>query len=276
MFLFVSNADSKQNVFKKTVLSTALLMLSLSVQAESAAQAPEKLLEQRLEQPLDDASSPQVQEADDKTQSHPFPHWPHHMQSSKSIIPPPPPGPYKSSALNDYAVPAPVHMPAPVHRSIKPTSRQQAVHHDAASAPMDMFSPDIPWPTNLRPQQKMPEHRVSNNGQPYAAPQAMTAPPYQPAPYRSLPKPRYGNYNYERQSGFYPAAPGMNSMGMDSSRWMPSMGMAPPGPYNSRGNYNRWNYAPNFSPDYGSNYGPGYNRPVTGNNGMKSTNHPYR
>jgi len=116
MFLFVSNADSKQIVFKKTVLSTALLMLSLGVQAESAAQAPEKR--------LDDVSSPQVQKPAGKTQNHPFPHWPHHMQSSKSIIPPPPPGPYKSSALNDYAVSAPVHMPAPVHRSVKPTSRQ--------------------------------------------------------------------------------------------------------------------------------------------------------
>jgi len=272
MFLFVSNAGSKQIVFKKTVLSTALLMLSLGVQAESATQVPEK----QLEQSLNDELSPQVQKPAGKTQNHPFPHWPHHMQSSKSIIPPPPPGPYKSSALNDYAVRAPVHMPAPVHRSVKPTSRQQAVHHDSVSAPMDMFSPDIPWPTNLRPQQQMPEHRVSNNGQRYAAPQAMVSPPYQPAPYRSLPKQRYGHYNYDRQPDFYPAAPAMNGMGMDSSRWMPSMDMAPPGPYNSRGNYNRWNYAPNFSPNYGSNYGPGYNRPVTGNNGMKSTNHPYR
>ncbi len=251
MFLFVSNIRFKQTGFKRTLLSAALLMLPLSVQAESSAQAPEQPLEPSLEQSLNDASSQPVQKADGKTQNHSFPHWPHHMQSSKSIIPPPPPGPYKSSALNDYSVSVPLHVPAPAHRNAQPAARPQAVHHDTASAPMDMFSPDIPWPTNLRPSQKMPEHRVLNSGPHYAAPQAMTARPYPSAPYRPSLKQRYGAYNYGRQPGFYPTAPAVNGMGMDSSRWMPSMGVAPPGPYNSRGNYDRWNYAPNFSPNYG-------------------------
>lgn len=268
MFLFVSNAACKQTGFRRATLSAALLALSMTVQAESVpevtASSPEN------------ASSQQAQNVDGEAQNYHFPHWPHHLQESKTIIPPPPPGPYKSSALNDYSVRAPVHKPAPVHRSVKPSSRRQAAPNDFASAPMDMFSPDIPWPKNLRPPQRMPEHRVSNNAQHYAAPRAMVAPSYQPAPYGPLMKQRYGNYRYGEPRSFYPGTPKMNGMAMDSSRWMPSVGMAPPGPYNPRGDYSRRNYAPNFSPNYGSNYAPRYNRPVTGNSGMQSTNHPYR
>ncbi len=270
MFLFVSHAR-----FKQTGLSSALLLLSLTAAHADVSDVAENLSgDTSPDVPLD-AQSQQKPEQETNVQNHQFPHWPHYMQGSKSIIPPPPPGPYKSSALNDYAV------SAPVYRSVKPAPRRQPVARDAASMPMDMFSPDIPWPDNLRPEQQMPEHHMSGTGQPYARPrgsrpQAMLKPPGRPAV-----KPQYGHnqygYNYGRQQGAYPNTPYMNDMGMRSSRWMPGMSMAPPGPYNSRAYSNRWNYAP----DYGSNYGvqrydSRYARPATNNRSLNPANPAYR
>ena len=268
MFLFVSHAR-----FKQTGLSSALLLLSLTAHADvsDVAEKPPG------DAPPDIQLDAQLQHKpgqDGNVQNHQFPHWPHHMQGAKSIIPPPPPGPYKSSALNDYAV------STPVYRSAKQPPRRQAVRRDSASMPMDMFSPDIPWPTNLRPEQQMPEHRVSGTGQHYARPQVSRPQAMSKQPGRSAAKPQYG-HNYGRQQGAYPNAPYMNDMGMRSSRWMPTMNMAPPGPYNSRAYSNRWNYAPNFSPDYGSNYGvqrydSRYARPATNNRSLNLANPAYR
>lgn len=276
MFLFVS-----RTVFKQAGLFAALL-LPLTAHAADVTETsaddaqPDAPLNVQLQQaPVPDAGA----------KNHRFPHWPHHMQASKTIIPPPPPGPYKSSALNDYVV------SVPPQRSAKRPPPRQTVGNDSAAVPMDMFSPDIPWPSNLRPERQTPEHRVANSDQYYARPQmgrpqAMLRPPHA----SPMMKQGYGHYNYAQRQDAYPNAPymndmGRNNMGMRGSRWMPDMTMAPPGPYNSRWNNNRWNYAPNFSPDGRSNhrqnyepqgYGPRYARPPVNNSSSGAVNSAYR
>jgi len=250
MFLFVSHARSKTVCFKraslkKNGLSTALLMLSLTVHAESPG-----VSEQPASNIQSDGQTQQNPMPDARAHSLNFPRWPQYQQENNEIIPPPPPGPYKSSALSDYSVNAPVS----AYHSGKHPSRRQVVHHNSAVMPMNMYSPDIPWPTDLRPERRMPDYRAPAQGYHHAAPQVMQKSP----PYGLGMNKQYGNDNFGNRRTPY----------LNSSRWMPSMGMAPPGPYN-----NRWNYAPN----YGSYHGPqSYGRPVINNSGAKSANPAYR
>ncbi len=100
-----------------------------------------------------------------------FPRWPERPQVNREIVPPPPPGPYMSTALNDFTVKAPA-----LGRTMM---NSPAAHHRASSVPMDTFSPDRPWP-ELRPTDRWkPE-----NGYRYVAPPAKpahhAAPAYQP------------------------------------------------------------------------------------------------
>ncbi len=271
MFLFVSQACFQQTGFKKTTLSTAMLMLlSLTAHAESASDATGLAVNDAQPDAAESVQPQQDRMPDGRAKNHRFSHWPHHTQANKTLIPPPPPGPYKSSALSDYSV------QAPVRRSAKQPPRRPPARNDSAAMPMDMFSPDIPWPTNLRPERQMPKRQPSANGQHYVNERGVPNAPYAPAAGK-----RYGAYNnYGRQQRAYPSAPYRNDMGMRNSRWVPNMSMAPPGPYNSRWNSNRWNYSPNFSPNYGSNYLPSFEprhrQPVTGNDGMSPANRSYR
>jgi len=271
MFLFVSQACFQQTGFKKTALSTALLMLlPLTAQAEPSYEAAEQAVNDAQPDAVESVQPQQNRLPDGRAKNHRFPHWPHHMQANKTLIPPPPPGPYKSSALSDYSV------QAPVRRSVKQPPRRPPMRNNSAAAPMEMFSPDIPWPTNLRPERKMPERQLSGSGQHYAGERGAPNMPYGPAAAQ-----RYGAYNnYGRQPQANLSTPYRNDMGMGNSRWMPNMSMAPPGPYNSRWNSNRWNYSPNFSPNYGSNnlpnFEPRYRQPMTGSNGMSPANRSYR
>jgi len=279
MFLFVSHTR-----FKQAGLSAAVLLLSLSAHAD-LSEAAEKSLTDTQPGVASDSRSLQDRRIDGSAQNYRFPHWPRHMQSGKTVIPPPPPGPYKSSALNDYSVSAPA---APVKRSVQ--QQPQLMRDDSASMPMDMFSPDVPWPTNLRPEQPVPEHRLFNSGQHYTRSPSRQAPAMQGPSHNPAIMQRYGNYNYGKRQGAYSNRPHMNNMGMNvpgmsGSRWRPSMSVAPPGPYNSRSYNDRWNYAPNFSPDGRSNYRPNYGsqrydsryaRPMINNSDSVPVNPAYR
>jgi len=274
MFLFISRTYFKrpfctQAGLGKTGLSTVLLMLSLAAHAvpsdtveNTAGDAPAPDLQKQGLHKQDVQSQPDRM-SDNRAQRFNFPGWPQQQQGSRAIIPPPPPGPYMSSALSDYSVRAPAAGP----RFGKHVPRRApASRKGSAPVPMDTFSPDIPWPKNLRPERRMPDHRVSGQGNHYAKPKAMQKrPPV--SPNGPMSRNRYSNFNYGKRQGPYLKGPKMNDMGMNSSRWMPSMGMTPQGPYDNRLNY---------APSYGSNYGPRYSQPVNNSNGTKSANHPYR
>lgn len=146
-----------------------------------------------------------------------FPNWPPRQQAGRETIPPPPPGPYMSSALSDYSVKAPSfgrNINKPVHR------------YDPSSMPMDVFSPDVPWPKNLRAKNKRSSTRwMPENGYHYVNPQNMASPPNNQQPPIQL-----RQQNQKRQ---YRGANNHPNMNMNGSRWMPSMGFAPNGPYNN-------------------------------------------
>lgn len=138
----------------------------------------------------------------------------------KEIIPPPPPGPYMSLALS-----------AAKQHAFKYNADQPANGFGTSGASMETFSPDVPWPDNIRePNPWMPENAYRfvqppamqnmNRGQPYAAPS--------------------NNYGYGR--------PNMNNMG---SQRRPA-GNVPNAPYGT------------YSPGYGYPY-PNYQQPTNYN-----------
>ncbi len=204
-------------------LPVVLLLLPALLQAESV-KATDANTANTGQQPGSEAGRSYPQ----RTQRH---------QVKKEIIPPPPPGPYMSSALSDYSVKGPSFG----HNFNKPVYR-----HDPSFVPMDMFSPDIPWPNNLRGNNTnrwMPE-----SGYRYAPSQPMThmAPPRakrQQAPANAGQRQVMGNYTGRQHPGGYmPNAYNAPAMNMNGSRWTPSMGYTPAGPH-----YNGPSYRPNSS-----------------------------
>lgn len=133
-----------------------------------------------------------------------FPRWPERQRVQKDMIPPPPPGPYMSLALNDFSTNEP---------SFGSELDNVEEVSNASLAPVEVFSPDRPWPENLRPVKRW----VPENGYRYVTPQANNKP--QPVTRNAQP----ANYNY----GFN-RNPGMDWSG---SRWMPSIQSGPAGPY---------------------------------------------
>ncbi|HEB82533.1 MAG TPA: hypothetical protein ENJ11_06695 [Gammaproteobacteria bacterium] len=136
----------------------------------------------------DQASSGQLTAGNDQSlpgafpPARPFPQWPGREQFRREIVPPPPPGPYMSSALSDVSVKGPAFS-----ANRKPPVQTQA--SAPAAGGMQKFSPDRPWPDDLRPTQRWkPE-----NGYHYVAPPVGSVQPtgvynrgYRPA-YRPYP-----------------------------------------------------------------------------------------
>jgi len=259
MSLSVSQSRFKQTGTATSALTLTLLLSSLAVYAGSS-----QVDEETADRAQSSGQSSQWQMQETGAQATGYPRWPQHRQGNEVIIPPPPPGPYNSSALSDYSV------IAPVHHARKPAPRRPAEYNspvnEPAAVPMATFSPDRPWPKNLRPEPRQPDYRApakaSRPARPSYAPMgnrhyAQGAKAYQ-GPYMGAPRMNAPRMNSSR----------MNNMGMNSSRWMPNMTMTPPGPYNNRLNY---------APDYGSNYGPqNYSRPAINNNATRSANPAYR
>lgn len=180
-----------------------------------------------------------------------FPQWSERKKARREIIPPPPPGPYMSTALSSGS--------KGYSKSVPSFGNQSRVPIKSSSMKMESFSPDIPWPTNLRP----PTRWVPDSGYQYVAPQAQpqlrpVAPPasrynaptggqfsYQRGPQMNMP--RMGGSNM----------PGWNQTGINQSRpnnWMPSMNTGQLKPYPNRTQPNQ--SFPNRSNAYPPNQGP--------------------
>ena len=202
------------------------------------------------------------------------PHWARHQgvhgqgarfQTMQHPVPPPPPGPYKSTALSEYSK----HAHASGREQLEPkNTKQQNIKQgqmetgqtepektkhgqteskqkfNSAQVPMDVYSPERPWPENIRPanpwapdysrpsaatQYRMPANPAAMYNYPadrfygYRQYPGMGAPdarsPYMQAPYMRHPQTQDPQFQSPRMQA--PAYwPNMNSQG---SNWMPSM-----------------------------------------------------
>lgn len=246
MFLSVSQSYFKHRCFGKTVLTVAVLTLSLATHAGPSTSSS-GVVENSADKTQSDEVSSQNRMPPARSQGPGFPRWPQHQQRNKGIIPPPPPGPYTSSALKDYSVAVP--------SSGYHTGRSPSRDNTVSPVPMARFSPDVPWPTNLRPAQRQPQYGVSEQGSRYSKPF-----------YGPVTNNNYGKYNDGNSAALY-----RNDRTMNASRWMPGMTMTPPGPYNNRLNYVP-NYRSYYGPQYRSGSGSRYAGPAINDNGMRFNN----
>ncbi len=154
-------------------------------------------------------------------------------QLQKQLIPPPPPGPYISTSLNGYTVNVPVLGRIPSPRSLG--LRNSGLHNPdsrfgsrsgSTSTPMAMFSPDLPWPNDLRPSENMPHGWMPQGGYSQINPQPSTQTMQRPTAPAYWPSARHPAYNAREGQQYGP-----------QSRWMPTMSMSPPGPYVSSSQY---------------------------------------
>jgi len=155
-------------------LLASLMIFSFNVQAQATESIPEA------------ASEPTAKEG--KQSVYHFPQWPSRKQVKRERVPPPPPGPYMSTALSG--------------KSIKPPSFSNRVNKpkvtfDSSDVSMDTFSPDVPWPTNLRPS---PSRWMPENGYQYVQPPANNN--------------RQQAVPTNNQYGYRPQGPQMNWSGM--------------------------------------------------------------
>ena len=140
------------------------------------------------------ASSHDVEEKHDGVDS---PQRPGRMQMDKEIIPPPPPGPYMSLALSDAK-----------RHNFQRGADKPVTGFETSDAPIETFSPDVPWPGNTRePNPWMPEQ-----GYRFVQPSAMQK-LNQMQPY-AVPNTPYGNYSpgyntpyYRPPANYYYGAP---------------------------------------------------------------------
>lgn len=186
---------------KKLSLLIAMLMQPMLLQAQPADAFNAK---------LDDSTGPDIKK---QQRNSPYPHWPAGRQINTVMVPPPPPGPYKSLALNDFSV---------NQASFSIDSMQATSKLAPADVPMEGFSPDVPWPENLRPV----SHRMPENGYRYAPPPVINKP--YPGTQNSPSNYRQG---YRRST----------NMNWPDSRWKPSMAADSRGPYS---------YTPAIRPGY--------------------------
>jgi hypothetical protein len=164
----------------------------------------------------------------DQQQKFNFPQWPVRKPIEREQVPPPPPGPYMSLGLNDFPV---------RENTFDSNMNPSQIEVDPSGVPLQTFSPDVPWPANIRQTKRwMPE-----NGYQYVKPPVEKKPNPDVRNY-----PAY-NYGYQRNPAMDWPRSGPN--------WAPSMGA---GPYR-------------YTPDYN----PGYSSPAN-NNRYQQGNSAYR
>jgi len=161
-----------------------------------------------------------------------FPRWSERQRVEKEIVPPPPPGPYMSLGLNDFPV---------SETSFSRNSNKPQVELDSSGDPIQAFSPDVPWPKNIRPTKRwMPE-----NGYRYINPQAE----------KNL-------YSAQRNNpaGNYYDYPGRPYMVSPSVNWGPAMG-APATTYRYTPPYHAPRYSAPADSDRSQQASPDYRTP---------------
>ena len=202
----IKSACARKIVAKKTVLFSFLLIFLSSQSTFLRAQVAES-------SPLKSEAVTGVKSETGQTENispSDKQYWSQRSQQreQKVIVPPPPPGPYMSSALSEpsarrfsfnrvYKQP-PATMP--LNPAMMPLNKGQLNHpahqNVPKNAPMQTFSPDRPWPENLRPDGlKSADNRMSRKAYHFAQPTARQKP--YPLPPKNWPLNAYhqpGNY----------------------------------------------------------------------------------
>lgn len=173
---------------KTLCLSFTLLIMSTMLQAE-----PMGIVMVSPEQAANTANRNQ-------RDTYAYPKWPTSQQVSKEIIPPPP-GPYMSLALNDMSVGRSSFARAP---------KQYTSKLEPASVPMEAFSPDVPWPENLRPAKRW----VPVDGYHYVQPKVT----------KSIANRSFQVTKNNSSSGYATRYRRSSDMKESETRWMPPMG----------------------------------------------------
>lgn len=157
--------------------------------------------------------------------------------------PPPPPGPYRSTALKSYSEKAPMFgsdrskaAPAKHYWKQRAPSAPDS-QFDFATLPMAMFSPDIPWPKNLRPDNLRPGSRAVDDWRSKSAYQHRSSQaaqkPFAPV---YMPPAMSKHQSDNRQLNHFPgnflgnvpeSAQNWRSGYAPDSRWMPTMSWSP-------------------------------------------------
>lgn len=139
-------------VMQPIILSLMLLVPSMSLHANTGEETGAITNEQVSNEDTGLKSAAQPKSVQSKSVRSDFPGWPERQQTDrKSKIPPPPPGPYMSTALSIQSIRG-----ASFEKNRDNNSERRAVAKDDSN---DRFSPDRPWPSNLRsPSRWKPEN----------------------------------------------------------------------------------------------------------------------
>ncbi len=157
----------------------------------------------------------------------------------QGMVPPAPPGPYVSTGLRDISSKASpvVSSPSVDNVATRPAVKPE-VRVDSTDVPMEAYSPDRPWPKNLRPRSSQPSAGwAPDHGMPAYGNR-------QTNPAASQKTHRAPSYNAPATGG-YMRNPGLPYMNNQRMQRMPSMGVGSQG-------------ANAYMPNFGS---PGYQMP---------------
>ena len=204
---------------KRAALLVFLLTQTMLVQAENT-DVTNTMPEVAVGSGSDD------QQQDYQRLEHRFPRWPQRQQVSREVIPLAPPGPYMSSALSDF----PVETRFFGQGINKPGLNQHVANFDSSKAAVQTFSPDIPWPVNLRSDtHRSAERWMPENGYQFVKPQ-LKKKLYPAVPYSS---PLIGITHARPSSYVQNYAPAYSNPAYDSA--VPSANTANRAPYPSSG-----------------------------------------
>lgn len=112
-------------------------------------------------------------------QSYKYPRWPIRRMAAREVIPPPPPGPYMSSALSGFTVKGlsfsrDSSFDRDADSDFDSTSDEVNDSEfilDSSGTEMGRFSPDIPWPKNLKSKNtRLPNRWMPDSGYRYVNP----------------------------------------------------------------------------------------------------------
>lgn len=202
MHLPVSPQSFKYAVVRQTLLLLVLSVSGLAVFAETP----------------DNTTGENSAAVAATQQPYGFPAWPQRPQFKKEVVPPPPPGPYMSSALNDYSFKRPTFGDEPLQSE----QAQPANRNSTINSAMDMFSPDVPWPDTRQGEVQRSGRWMPENGYQYVNPAHDAVSAQQKAYGYDIPE--------RREQGAQ-----SRGMSMKPPRWMPSMGVGPDGSYGPYG-----------------------------------------
>jgi hypothetical protein len=236
----------------KVSLSVFLLTQSITLRAEVETTAENEAASTTVESAANESASQKDTVADVKSKNvhnssvrRTMSPWPERKRAARSTVPPPPPGPYMSTALSEHTVAGP---------AFKKDSDKPKSESTAQDESLNRFSPDRPWPSNLRPAKRwQPESGYQYHSSQHENPSYM-----RPMNNRNAaagmgyPSPQGQQASRDRRAGNY--NPGMNNYSGSRQVTGQMRQMS-----NPRGR--SYSNPPGYSPDYRPGSSAPYDKP---------------